>query len=130
MTTTSTSDPIRVIHDYYRLADEGSAEAALALFSEDVEIRFGNTAPTTGVEGLVAAAEGLSAVCKSMSHRITNVFVDRDGRHGVSELAMTYVRHDGSEFSVPAAGVFAFQDNGLISKYHVFVDLTGLTPAP
>jgi ketosteroid isomerase-like protein len=126
MKTTAFSNAERAIRDYYRHADAGSTESALALFAEDVEIRFGNRPPGKGVATLVSAAANLATVCASVRHEVTNTFVDASGLKGASELAMTYVRHDGSEFAVPAAGIFGFNDDGAITKYHVFVDLTGL----
>lgn len=126
MNTTTTSSSEKTIRDYYRHADNGDAEAALALFTDDVEIRFGNNPAATGTGVLMAAAEMLGSVCTSMLHTVTGVFTDSTGRHGACELAMTYVRRDGPVYEVPAAGLFEFSTDGHITKYHVFVDLSGL----
>jgi ketosteroid isomerase-like protein len=111
------------IRTYYDAADNGDADRALALFADDAEIRFGNSESVTGASALLDAAATLHTVCSSMRHDIADVFVNADQTRGTAELAMTYVRHDGSELQVPAAGVFSFDSDHSITSYHVYVDL-------
>ena len=123
---TVSSGAEQTIRTYYEAADRGDADRAVTLFADDAEIRFGNAEPGTGAQTIVDEAARLHTVCSAMLHDIANVFVDESDTRGVAELAMTYVRHDGSELRVPAAGVFTFGPDHKITSYHVYVDLADL----
>jgi len=113
--------------DFFRDADSFELARLVGWFSDDVEVRFGN-APA--IVGRAAAEEAFRAFWGSiagMRHKREAVTIDGDLASQFSQV--TYVRHDGSETTMPVASHLRRVSEGRIDRLWIVIDMSPLFQA-
>jgi len=106
-------------------AIDGCDAARFATFlADDVVFRFGNAEPVRGKAQVQQVVAGFFASIQTLRHEIDQTWQCDDAVicHG----QVTYVRHDGTELTVPFADIFKMAADGLISEYIIFADISAL----
>ena len=85
--------------------DAMDTEGFLGFIHEDATFRFGSSPAATGHEAIRAAVEGFFSSFSALRHDLQRVIADGDAV--ACEGEVTYTRHD----------------DGLISRYHVYIDI-------
>ncbi|GAA2862604.1 hypothetical protein GCM10010472_19970 [Pseudonocardia halophobica] len=119
------ADHRATITELYRMLDASDRASVGRLFTGEVEFRFGNSQPGRGDEALFAVGRRLRAVAPEVLHDLRTVFVDAEADVAVAEIDMTY-RGPDRVLEAPATAVFRFDQAGLITHYHVYLDISPL----
>jgi ketosteroid isomerase-like protein len=114
----------RFIDDYYAACDAGDWDARSSFMHPQVEFRSGNGPP---MHSFAELRERVAAVLQevTMVHTVTSIMHDIGGRRSAVELAVRLERPDGQKFEGPACAMFWFDDDGLITRYHTYMDDDG-----
>ena len=113
-------------NDLFVSIDAMDTERFLGFISEGGTFRFGSSPPVQGHAAIQQAVEAFFATFAALRHDVTLLI--REGDRIACEGDVTYTRHDGSEITLPFANVFGLE-NGLISTYHVYLDIAPLYAA-
>jgi ketosteroid isomerase-like protein len=105
--------------EMFATIDAFDVDAFLTFLSPDCEFRFGNAPSIYGHEPIRGMLEGFFAAIKGMRHNELEAWVHPDATMCTGKV--TYVRHNGTELTVPFAVVFRL-DHGLVRQYLIFVD--------
>ena len=93
------SETVAWLQRYYALLDAGRVREALDEFlSRDCTIRLGNGEPVD----FLAEARRMGRFVQGIRHELLTVLEDDDGTLAC-ELRITYVKHDGTEVTLPGA---------------------------
>lgn len=106
----------------FELVDRFDADAVAARMAPDGVLISVNNDPVVGRDGMRDAVRGFEQAVTSISHEVLRAW--RTGDTVITELRVTYVRHDGREVVLPCANIFDLTDEGLISRYQIFMDMT------
>ena len=106
--------------------DAMDTERFLSFIQKDGTFRFGSSPPVTGRDGIRAAVESFFATFAALQHEVERLIVQDN--MVACEGTVTYTRHDGSTIALPFANIFGIED-GLISTYHVYIDIGPLYTA-
>ncbi len=112
-----------LIKDLYESVDAKSINYLEQILAEQVRFRIGNYDIVSGKQAVLEANIGFFASIKAMSHKIDNIWMVKDDI--ICNGQVSYVRLDGSEFSVPFATILKLKENKIID-YLVYADLTEL----
>jgi len=112
--------------DLFASIDAMDTERFLSFIHEDGTFRFGSSPPVTGREGIRAAVESFFATFAALRHEVGQLIAQDNAV--ACEGTVTYTRHDGSTITLPFANMFGVED-GLISTYHVYIDIGPLYAA-
>lgn len=111
-----------VVRRVFQSVDSFAPEEFVRLLAEDATLVFGNAEPLAGREAIVAGLRAFFSTIDGLRHRIVrNWQVDADI---IAETEVVYRRLDGKDVSVVAVSIWRTRDDGLISDYRIFVDLT------
>jgi len=100
--------------------DRKDADAFVECLTDDASFRFGSAPAVAGRDGIREAVAAFFATIAGLSHRLNEPIAHGDTL--VCEGAVTYIRHDGSEITLPFANVFEM-DGGLIRNYKIYADI-------
>jgi limonene-1,2-epoxide hydrolase len=106
--------------------DAMDTEGFLGFIAPDAEFRFASAPPVHGHAAIRAAVDGFFSSISALSHDLRRAVADGDAV--VCEGEVTYTRHDGSTIALPFCNVFEI-DDGLISVYRIYIDVTPLYAA-
>jgi len=106
----------------FELVDRFDADALGARMAPDGVLISTNSAPVVGPAGVREAARQFEQGVASIGHEVVRAW--RIGDTVITDLWVTYVRHDGGKVVLPCANIFDLTDDGLISKYQIFMDMT------
>ncbi|GAA2862839.1 hypothetical protein GCM10010472_20230 [Pseudonocardia halophobica] len=115
----------RVVERLYATLDSADRPSVGRFFHPDVEVRFGNSAAAHGPQALLRIGGRLRRFATELVHDLRQVFVDVEARTAIAEIDMTY-RQASGDLRVPATSVFRFDDDLLITHYHVYIDVSAL----
>jgi ketosteroid isomerase-like protein len=90
--------------------------------TDDIQFRFANAEPVTGKAALEQGGVGFFATLASIRHEITTLW-EPEPDVVVTEMEVTYGRHDGSVLTLPCVNVFRFRGD-LIATYSIYMDIT------
>lgn len=110
--------------EFFRDADRLELPGLVAWFSDDIEVRFGN-APA--IRGKAAAEEAFRSFWSSiagMRHLRECLVVEGDVAAQFAQV--TYVRHDGSEATMPVASHLHRSGERQIDRLWIVIDMTPL----
>ena len=107
----------------FKIVDRQDAKGFAKQFTEEGLFRFGNAPTVKGRTEIEQAVEQFFASIKALEHRVVDTW--RDGDAIVSEVEVTYTRHDDSLCDLMAACVFRMQGE-LIADYRIYMDITPL----
>jgi ketosteroid isomerase-like protein len=111
------------IDDLFAAIDAEDAERFVSHLTDDAEFRLGNLPPVQGRESIHAAVSGFWSSIQSSSHEIEEVWQTPQGV--MCRGKVRYVRHDGSDVTIPFANVFHMAGER-ISRYLVYGDFSEL----
>jgi ketosteroid isomerase-like protein len=117
--TLSRADAIRAL---FAATDAKDTDAKLPYLTDDVRLMFGNADAVKGIDAFREASDTFNASLTSVSHEILSLLVATEEDAAVVELAVTYVRLDGQQLTLPCCNVFRFRD-GLVSDYRIYMDI-------
>ena len=106
--------------------DAMDTEGFLGFIAPEGEFRFASAPPVHGHAAIRAAVDGFFSSIAALSHKLDRVVADGDAV--VCEGEVTYTRHDGSTIALPFCNLFE-SDDGLISVYRIYIDVTPLYAA-
>jgi ketosteroid isomerase-like protein len=115
--------PDGYLDDLFAAIDAQDADAFAAFLTEDGEFRFGSAPAVQGRSNIADAVRGFFESIDGLSHSIMRIWRNPDSLACEGEVC--YRRHDGNEVIIPFVDVFEF-DAGLISKYHIYIDIAPL----
>jgi ketosteroid isomerase-like protein len=107
---------------YFAGADSWDMRAFDQSLSESVRFRFGNAEPIAGLSEVKTLAAQTQSALAGMRHDLHRILHDASGSYATVELTVTYTRHDGRQFTFPAAVVVHFDAGELIDEYRIYVD--------
>ena len=113
------------IYDFFKVTDTLQMEPFLELFTDDVQLTFGNSPTSTGKAALRGAIGGLWSQISGMSHSLSGAWSMHEGRVGVAESTAMYTRKDGSLYVAQPATVL-HRRGEKISQLRIHVDINGL----
>lgn len=116
------SDPQAWAETLFKLLDRFDADAIAARMAPDGLLISVNNDPVVGQDGMRDAVRSLEQAITSISHKVLRAWQADDTV--ITELRVTYVRNDGCMVVLPCTNIFDLTDDGLISRYQVFMDLT------
>lgn len=113
---------------FFSDADRLELPGLVAWFSEDVEVRFGNSPALHGRAAAEEAFSGFWSTIAGMRHQRESLVVNGENASQFSQV--TYVRHDGSDVTMPVASHLRRSGERQIDRLWIVIDLTPLfTPA-
>ncbi len=110
--------------DFFRDADSFELPRLVSWFSDDVEVRFGNQAAIQGKEAATEAFRSFWSSIAGMRHAREVCVTDGDLAAQFSQV--TYVRHDGSEATMPVASQLRRIGEGKIDRLWIVIDMAPL----
>lgn len=110
--------------DFFRDADLLNVPALVAWFADNVEIRFGNAPAIQGKAAAEHAFRQFFGTLNGMRHRREALVMAGDIAAQMS--VVTYVRHDGSEVSMPVASHLRRVSAKKIDRLWIYIDLAPL----
>jgi ketosteroid isomerase-like protein len=113
----------RVARELLAALDARDPDTALTFLAEDIAFRFCSAEASVGRAAVASAAATMAGVVASMSHKMLAVWATGEPDPAViCETAVTYVRHDGSEVTLPCVSIFRVRD-GLVADYRIYMDI-------
>jgi hypothetical protein len=113
--------------DFFRDADSFELPRLVSWFSDDVEVRFGNAPAITGKAAAEEAFRAFWGSISGMRHQREAIVMDGDMAAQFSQV--TYVRHDGSEVTMPVASQLRRVGEGKIDRLWIVIDMGPLFQA-
>jgi hypothetical protein len=111
--------------DVFKVVDSLQIEPFVELFTDDVQLTFGNHPTSTGKAALRGAIGGLWSQISGMSHSLSGAWSLHEGRLGIAESTVMYTRLDGSLYFARPATVLRRRGEK-ISQLRIHVDINGL----
>jgi hypothetical protein len=116
------TDPRGWAETFFELVDRFDADAVAARMAADGVLISVNNDPVVGRDGMRGAVRAFEQGVTSISHEVLRAWRTNDTV--IVELRVTYVRHDGRTVVLPCTNIFDLTDDGLISRYQIFMDMT------
>ncbi len=92
-------------------------------FSENCTFVYANSEPVVGRANIAESSKNFMALIAGIKHQVLDVWAIDDVI--VSQLAVTYTRHDGSTLTVPGVTIWRMRDRQ-IDDYRIYVDVAPL----
>jgi ketosteroid isomerase-like protein len=106
----------------FKTIDTMRPDSITAMYADDARVVFGNAEPLVGRKAITAGIENFFATINGLRHHVVNDW--RVHTDTIAEAEVTYSRTDGTNVSVPVVSIWRTGDDGLITDYRVFFDLT------
>lgn len=113
--------------DFFRDADSFELPNLVAWFADDIEVRFGNAPAIAGKAAAEEAFRAFWASIGGMRHRRDAIVIDGDMAMQFAQV--TYVRHDGSEATMPVASHLRRVGDRRIDRLWIAIDMAPLFQA-
>ena len=113
--------------DFFRDADSLALPKLVSWFADDVEIRFGNAPPIFGKAAAEEAFRTFWGSIAGMRHKRETLVSEGDTAAQFSQV--TYVRHDGSEVTMPVASQLHRSGVHQIDRLWIVIDMAPLFKA-
>ena len=115
------ADPHAWAESFFALVDRFDADAVASRMTPQGVLISGNNEPVLGRDGTRDAIHWFERAVASISHEVLRAWQVDDTL--IAELRITYVRHDGDKVVLPCTNIVDLTDDGMISKYQVFMDM-------
>jgi limonene-1,2-epoxide hydrolase len=127
MTSTAPSGQVieRLVRDLFAAVDARDPQRVGGYVTDTVKFRFGSSEAVSGKDALIAASREFSAAIADVHHEITRLWEPEPGTV-VTELQVTYRRHDGAELTLPCCNIFRILGD-LVDDYRIYMDVTPVT---
>jgi hypothetical protein len=98
-------------------------------FTEDTAYQFGNEPIVRGRQGIIEAPSiaAFNKTVKSIKHHVKGMW--EIGDLLVVEMQVTYVRHDGKSFTLPACDTVRFKGD-LVQEMRIYMDIAPVFSEP
>ncbi len=116
------TDPHAWAESLFELVDRFDADAIAARMAPYGALISVNDDPVVGRDGVRDAVHRFEQAVTSIRHEVLRAW--RTDDTVIAELRVTYVRHDGGKIVLPCTNIFDLTDDGLISRYQIFMDMT------
>jgi hypothetical protein len=113
--------------DFFRDADSFELPKLVAWFADDIEVRFGNGPLIHGKAAAEAAFGGFWSSIAGMRHKREAIVIDGDLAAQFSQV--TYIRHDGTEATMPVASHLHRSGAHQIDRLWIVIDMAPLFQA-
>lgn len=100
--------------------DSADDERIGSLTTDDVQFRFGNSAPTNTQAELVAAARAFRGMIDGLRHTVVQLW-EVDGTV-IAVMSVHYRRLDGAELDLPCCNIFHLR-GGVVNNYRIYMDV-------
>ena len=107
---------------FFGHVDRGDADAIVALVAENCTMTVGNAEPVAGREAIHAMVRQFRTTITSLEHELVRMWSVPEGV--VAELKVTYGRLDGSRVTLPCTNIFDIDEDGLVTGYQIFMDMS------
>jgi ketosteroid isomerase-like protein len=102
--------------------DRQDLTGLIEFMAEDATMVFGNAEPLRGREAILAGNRGFLQTIKGFRHRINEQWTV--GATTIAATDVTYTRLDDKEVTIPVVTIWRVGDDGLITDYRIFFDLS------
>jgi ketosteroid isomerase-like protein len=120
MSTTSLT-AIERVRRLFAAIDTLEPSAPLEHVAEDIVFRFGNADPVLGKRDFAESGVQFFGSIAAIHHDILSMW-EPETDVVVTEMDVTYGRHDGATLTLPCCNIFRLRD-GLISSYTIYMDI-------
>ena len=103
--------------------DAKDSAGFVSFLAPAANFRFANQPAARGHDAIAATVAGFFAAVKGLRHEILRTWSVPD--HAICEGRVTYIRHDGSQVTLPFVNVLELRGD-LIADYRVYIDATPL----
>ncbi len=107
---------------FFGLVDRFDGNAVAARMAPDGVLHSVNDGPVVGRDGMRSAVRRFQQAVTSINHEVLRAWQTETTI--ITELRVTYVRLDGRKVVLPCTNIFDLTDDGLISRYQIFMDMT------
>ena len=111
------------ISELFSAIDRKDADAFVSHLTEDAVFRYGSQEPVQGRDAVRDYVVGFLGSVRALRHRPMDTWEGDDSL--VCEGEVTYMRHDGSEVTIPFTNIFRLEGDK-VRDYHVYIDPTPL----
>jgi len=119
--TTVENDTNTWVKNLFAIVDNGTPEELAQYFAEDGVLRFGNAEPVQGRDNVREASRQFRQSLAGLQHEVLSAW--RFDNTIMTELLVTYHRHDGQTLVLPCANAFDLTADGLIERYQIYMDI-------
>jgi hypothetical protein len=116
------SDPQAWAEDLFQLLDRFDADAVAARMAHDGALIIVNNDPVVGRDGMRDAVHRFEQGVARIRHEVLRAW--QADETVITQLRVAYVRHDGRKVVLPCTNIFDLTEDGLISRYQIFMDMT------
>jgi ketosteroid isomerase-like protein len=109
--------------EVYEAIDSKDERRLAPFLSENCTFVYANSDPVVGRANIAEASKNFLALVAGIRHQVLDVWAIDDVI--VSQLDVTYTRHDGSTLTVPAVTIWRMLDKQ-IDEYRIYVDVAPL----
>jgi ketosteroid isomerase-like protein len=113
----------RLIRQVFEAGEAMDVHRFAQRFTEDALYQFGNEPPARGREGIIEARSiaAFNQTVKSIVHHVKGMW--EIGDLLIVEMQVTYVRHDGKQFTLPACDTVRFKGD-LVEEMRIYMDIS------
>ena len=119
-----TSDITQWATDFFTDADLVDIDKLMAWFSEDIDLRFGNNPPILDKATAQEVMSEFYASITGMHHEMISIVTSED--NAARQAIVTYTRHDGTEVPLPVCSYISRNEDGLMDKLWIYIDINPL----
>jgi len=119
--TTVEKDTKTWVKNLFAIVDHGTPEELAQYFADDGILRFGNADPVVGRENIRETSRQFRRSLAGLEHEVLSAWRFEDTI--MTELSVTYHRHDGQILTLPCANAFDLTVDGLIARYQIYMDI-------
>ena len=119
--TTVEKDTYTWVKKLFAIVDHGTPEELAQYFADDGVLRFGNADPVVGREDIRETSRQFRQSLAGLAHEVLSAWRFEDTI--MTELSVTYHRHDGQTLTLPCANAFDLTADGLIARYQIYMDI-------
>jgi ketosteroid isomerase-like protein len=121
MSAISPLAPVDRVRRLFAAIDTLEPAAPLEHVADEIVFRFGNADPVVGKRDFADAGVQFFGSLAAIRHDMLSIWEPEDDVV-VTEMDVTYGRHDGSTVKLPCCNVFRLRD-GLIATYTIYMDI-------
>jgi ketosteroid isomerase-like protein len=109
--------------EVYAAVDSMDERLLAPFLSENCTFVYANSEPVVGRANIAESSRNFMALIAGIRHHVLDVWAIDDVI--VSQLDVTYTRHDGSTLTVPGVTIWRMRDRQ-IDDYRIYVDVAPL----
>lgn len=120
---TADAAQLSLLEGLFAAVDARDTDRFGRFLTDDAVFRFGSAPPVTGRAAICEAVGAFYATIRELRHELINTLASGDVL--ACEGEVTYMRHDGSEITLPFTNVFEL-DGERFAGYRIYIDIAPL----